>query len=307
MRPKQARHSIRHYLSMTMALALALPALPAVAQQNVIVVLDDSGSMNDSLRGTRERRMDVAKEALLEVLSQLPPETNAGVVTLNTAVNGSRLIVPLGSAEPSRYRQQIQKIRANGGTPLAQYMKVGADELLKARKESIYGTYRLLIVTDGEANNQKLVDSYLPDILSRGIITDVIGVDMESDHSLATKVHNYRRANDRQALAEAISEVFAERADDDQQAEEDFELIAGLPDGFAEQALQALTNVGNDPIGGVDSSGRVVGDQTYGSPTVSVSTGGGAASILGGLVCCMVPIGMFVVIVVVVSKVITRR
>ena len=43
----------------------SLVAAPLTAGQNVVVVLDDSGSMQDSMRGTRTRKIDAAKDALL--------------------------------------------------------------------------------------------------------------------------------------------------------------------------------------------------------------------------------------------------
>ena len=61
----------------------------------------------------------------------------------------------------------IDSITSQGGTPLGEYMKQGADALLDARKKQFgYGTYRLLVVTDGEANDAGLVDGYTPDIIS---------------------------------------------------------------------------------------------------------------------------------------------
>ena len=85
-------------------------------------------------------------------------------------------------------------------------MKRGADALLKAREKQFgYGTYRLLIVTDGEAGDPRLVESFTPDIISRGITIDVIGVEMPSRHTLATRVHSYRNANDPESLRQAIS------------------------------------------------------------------------------------------------------
>ena len=76
-------------------------------------------------------------------------------------------------------------------------MKQGADALLDARKKQFgYGTYRLLVVTDGETDDAGLVDGYTPDIISRGITIDAIGVEMQSQHTLATMVHSYRSADD---------------------------------------------------------------------------------------------------------------
>jgi hypothetical protein len=129
-------------------------------------------------------------------------------------------------------------------------MKAGTDALLAMRESQRYGTYKLLIVTDGEATDQQLVDAYLPDILSRGIVVDVIGVNMAQDHSLATQVHTYRRADDEASLQQAISDIVLgeSTADAGDAGESDFELLAGFPDEVAAEALGALAQMGNQPI-----------------------------------------------------------
>ncbi len=261
-------------------------AAMARADQNVVVVLDDSGSMEDRMRTAsgRVQRIEAAKKALISVLSNLPADTNVGVLALNSEVAGSHWIVPFGPADRSVWEPNIRGIRAEGGTPLGEFLKVGADALLEARSRQIYGTYRLLVVTDGEANDERILDAYLPDVLSRGMIVDVIGVDMESDHSLATRVHNYRRADDDRALQQAISEVFAESSGTNDDANDsDFELIAGLPDGMASAALQAIVNRGNEPVGGAaGATGSFRGAAGGGS-----ASGSAVESVLGGLLCCM--------------------
>jgi hypothetical protein len=108
----------------------------------------------------------------------------------------------------------------------------------------------LLIVTDGEATDAEKVEAYLPDILSRGITVDVIGVDMLDDHSLATKVHSYRRADDPASLTRALQETFAESSGvPDDAGASDFEQLAPIPNEVAAAALAALTASGNHPIG----------------------------------------------------------
>jgi hypothetical protein len=112
----------------------------------------------------------------------------------------------------------------------------------------------MLIVTDGQANkdDQPLVDAYLPDILARGIVVDVIGVAMDDDHLLARRVHSYRRANDLDALQRAISEVFAEVGRQDgagTAAAEGYELLAAFPDEAVGPVLAALTELDHAPIG----------------------------------------------------------
>ncbi len=117
---------------------------------------------------------------------------------------------------------------SQGGTPLGAMMRIGADELLKLRAQAPYDTYRLLVVTDGEATDARLLESLLPDLMSRGLNVDVIGVAMTETHTLAKTCAHVRAAGDTAALTEALSAVFAETAGDTQSAQADFDLLAGL-------------------------------------------------------------------------------
>ncbi len=238
-------------LLLAAAVVSVLPTNSVTANQNVVVVLDDSGSMGERMRGRRETKMEAAKNALISVLEQLPEDTVVGVLLLNGRVNGEPWVIPLGPIDRQSMRSAIQAIRHRSGTPLGKFMKIGADALLELRDARHYGTYRLLVVTDGEASDKRLVEQYLPDIMSRGISVDVIGVDMKGNHSLATKVHSYRRADDPEKLTQALSEIFAETSDKDQDTTgvSDFEFLAGFPDEVAVAALGALSETFNQPIG----------------------------------------------------------
>ncbi|MEZ6133507.1 MAG: VWA domain-containing protein [Pirellulaceae bacterium] len=273
------------------------------AEQTVVVVLDDSGSMAEKMRTSngRMKRMDVAKSALLRVLGDLPEDTQVGVLALNTEVNGDTWIVPLGEGASTQWEANIERIRPVGGTPLGAALRMGADALLEARSARPYATFRLLIVTDGEANDPELVDAYLPQVMARGIVTDVIGVDMKSQHTLATRAHSYRSAADDAALERAIGEVFAETSADDQNAEEDFELLASLPDGFAEEALRALTAVRNEPLqeaaeyrAATPSFTRTINSSGGSQPNNSIFD-----ALLGSMMCCFgVFFGLAILVVV---------
>lgn len=234
-------------------LALVLIGLsgPANAGQIVAVVLDDSGSMGEPMRRTpRVRKIQAAKSALLAVLNDLPKDAQLGIVLLNGSVQGSSWVVPLGPVDFPKARQAILQVQPINGTPLGKFMKVGADALLEHRAKEFYGDYRLLIVTDGEATDAELVDRYLPEIMARGLNVDVIGVDMPQQHSLATRVHTYRRADDPAALQQAIRTVLAETlASRDDGGESAFEIVATIPDEVATAALKALSESGNQPIG----------------------------------------------------------
>jgi len=219
---------------------------------NVVIVLDASGSMNETLAGTRTTKITAAKSALKTVLQQVPLSTHIGLLVFSAKNLTDDWVYPLGPRRDEELLRAIERPLPRGDTPLGLYLKKGADRLLEERtKQFGYGTYRLLVVTDGEAQEPQLVDRYTPEIVARGITVDVIGVGMSRDHTLATKVHSYRRANDPAALNRAVAEVLAEvaRPRSDTAQADAFELLAPIPVEVAAAALQALSVSGNQPIG----------------------------------------------------------
>jgi hypothetical protein len=253
---------------MTMKRTLLLAALLVVSlgnsawagdenfdQDNVVVVLDASGSMSKAMRGTRISRMDAAKQALLAVLDHMPANAKVGILVFSGSdPKYKNWVYPLGPMNKSAMRKAILGPKPGGGTPLADYMKIGADRLLKEREKQFgYGSYRLLAVTDGVADSGQRVAPYAQDILARGITLDAIGVDMKQDHILAKLAHSYRRANDPASLKKAVSEIFAEVGGTDakslQGVQDDFEIVGSLSPDLALSIIQALAASGNHPIG----------------------------------------------------------
>ena len=233
---------------------------PAGDIDNVVVVLDASGSMKEPMIGDpRTMKMDAAREAIREVLATVPPTTHVGLLVFSGKNVPNDWVFPLGPREDEVLEAGLAKIMPDGNTPLGAYIKKGADRLLERRADqSGYGSYRLLVVTDGEANDQRLVDRYVPEVLGRGLVVDVIGVSMAQDHILAKRVHSYRRADDPGSLQQAISEVFAEVSDRQVSdvAESGFELIADLPDDVVPAIVESLTKFDNQPIGSRPTRGK---------------------------------------------------
>ena len=232
---------------------LAAPALQAQTyHDNVVIVLDASGSMRGALTGTGLSKIDGAKAALKEVVQKLPDSTYVGLLVFSAGNLTNDWAFPLGPRDNVQLVRAIDMPEPRQGTPLGRYIKKGADRLLEERaKQFGYGTYRLLVVTDGEAEDAKLVDRYTPEVIARGITMDVIGVGMNRRHTLATKVHSYRAANDPGSLKKALQEVFAEVSSPggDNPMEDVFTQIAGLPSEVAAAAIQTLAATGNTPIG----------------------------------------------------------
>lgn len=144
-------------------------------------------------------------------------------------------------------------------------MKEAVDKLMdKREKQFNNGNYGLIVITDGEANNEAdwLVNSklardrgrlsYIDEIKSRGIKISAIGVSMDKAHTLATEVP-YRSAEDPESFARAVKESVSEVSISS--AAKTFEGsgfdgdISGFPSEVALAVVEAISTVQNHPIG----------------------------------------------------------
>ena len=216
-----------------------------IHKDNIVVILDASGSMQDKFSGDRTKsKMEAAKAALQEVLSKIPDDTHIGLLVFSGANIRNEWVYPLGPKDTQKLTAAIHLPQPGGNTPLGKYIRIGANRLLEQReKQYNYGNYRLLVVTDGEASDTDKVKHYTPEILNRQIRVDVIGVDMKTDHMLANVVDSYRKADNPGELVAAVSQILAETDDTgtDVGGEDAFEYIAPLSSEIAADLIQQLT------------------------------------------------------------------
>lgn len=225
----------------------------ALLQKNVVVILDASGSMRDRMSLSQSlSKMEVAKAALWEVLKRLPEDTNIGLLVFGATNIKNGWAYPLAYRHDATLQRAIAFPEPYWDTPLGAFIKKGADSLLQQRaKQNGYGSYRLLIVTDGKATDPELVEKYLPEVLARGIRIDIVGIKMKAQHDLATRVHSYRNGSDLESLKKALADAIAE-ADvqgSDATVREAYDEIAPLPDELIRAILKALCERANHPIG----------------------------------------------------------
>ena len=216
-----------------------------IHKDNIVVILDASGSMLDKFSGDQTKsKMEAAKAALQEVLAKVPDDTQIGLLVFSGANIQNDWVYPLGEKDTQKLIAAINSPRPSGNTPLGKYIRIGANRLIEQReKQYNYGTYRLLVVTDGEASDADKVKHYTPKILNQQIRIDVIGVDMKTDHMLANVVDSYRKADNAGELVAAVSQILAETGDTgtDIGSEDAFEYIAPLSVEIASDLIQRLT------------------------------------------------------------------
>lgn len=241
----------------TLVVALAV-SVSARADDFIVVVFDTSGSMGEHMRTAGKSRMTVAQDALCETLTKAPASTKIGVLTFEG------WIYDLITVDKPKLEAAIRGTRPGGGTPLYKYMKDGADRLLQERAEQLnVGSYKLLVVTDGQAQDDNLnhdgqwrdntfKPGYLKDIINRGIVVDAIGLDMGEDHKLKNQINGfYMKGEDPASLKQGLNKAVAEVGfgGKDSGGEEFFAELNQMPETFVKATITGLTDLPNHPIG----------------------------------------------------------
>lgn len=273
-------------------LLFCLLATPAMAADNIVVVLDNSGSMKTPFGNVT--RMDAAKTTLHGELNKIKADSKVGIVVLNPSPSWKVALAPI---DHNKLHPIIDSIVPDGGTPLGGAMKLGADALLQLRSKEKYGTYRLLVITDGDATDNNLVVQYTPDIVSRGISVDVIGLNLKN-HTLSKNVRSFKSADDQESLNKSVAGILAETSLGTDVGSE-YELLQALPDGMADKVIEALVMPVDTPIG---EPRKIIvnGQKTEASfrPNVSATQSQSEPSGFGGVMFILACVVIFAIVMI---------
>jgi Ca-activated chloride channel homolog len=120
--------------------------LPALSQGRSIIVLDGSGSMWGQIDG--RAKLEIAREALVEVLGGLPPETELGLIAYGHRTQGAcddiELIVPPATGTAAAISDAAQNLQFVGKTPLTEAVRQAAVELRSSEEKAT-----VILITDG--------------------------------------------------------------------------------------------------------------------------------------------------------------
>ena len=196
--------------------ALAL-ALPAVAAERAIIVLDGSGSMWAQIEG--KARITIARETLASVLATLPAELELGFMTYGHREKGNcadieMLIEPASGTGPA-IAAAAQDINPKGMTPISDAVRLAAEDLRYTEQKAT-----VILITDGLETCEVHPCALASELEAQGIdfTTHVLGFGLsdEEGQQVACLAENtggkYLAANDGSALVEALTTTVAQVA-----------------------------------------------------------------------------------------------
>lgn len=169
-----------------------------------MIVLDDSGSMGSDL--------EQAKTAVLQSLDMMDAEDRVGVLALNAG-----LVLPMTSVGDAKatLQAQLAPLRPTGSTPLGPALSAARDFLsAEAARARSFGTYRIIVTTDGEADDaDALVREVIETVNTTPIQVATIGIGIGKRHVLnAAGNTSYVAVDDVSKLREALQAAIAENS-----------------------------------------------------------------------------------------------
>ncbi|SEP98067.1 Ca-activated chloride channel family protein [Devosia sp. YR412] len=190
-------------------------ALPAVAAERAIIVLDGSGSMWAQIDG--KARITIARETLHEVLATLPDDLELGFMTYGHREKGNcddieMLVEPaLGTADA--ITAAADAINPKGMTPISDAVRLAAEDLQFTEQKAT-----VILITDGLETCEVDPCALASDLESRGIdfTTHVLGFGLsdEEGQQVACLAENtggrYLSAEDGDALVSALTTTVAQ-------------------------------------------------------------------------------------------------
>ncbi len=177
-------------------------AAPDPDRQINAIVLDDSGSMGEAIAP--------AKDAVVEALDAMASGDRVAILALNKG-----LILPFMNVVDARQAlpPALAPINSKGGTPLTDAVRTARELLsVEAAQARAFGTYRLILTTDGEADDGRALNEEVEDIARRTPIQiATIGIGIDGDHVLRRPtLTTFFTIDDASQLGAALKKTVAE-------------------------------------------------------------------------------------------------
>ena len=190
-------------------------ALPAVAAERAIIVLDGSGSMWAQIDG--KARITIARETLHQVLATLPDDLELGFMTYGHREKGNcsdiEMLIEPAVGTGAAIAAAADAINPKGMTPISDAVRLAAEDLQFTEQKAT-----VILITDGLETCEVDPCALAADLESRGIdfTTHVLGFGLsdEEGQQVACLAENtggqYLSAEDGDALVEALTTTVAQ-------------------------------------------------------------------------------------------------
>lgn len=200
--------------------AVAWPPLPAaplaladnLVAVNYLVLLDTSGSMQKSECSGDRSKFDAARDALRGFAASLGAADRYAVAVFKGT--GARLVLPFGSGDGQRRQldRVLSELSPDGATPLHGAIDQSYQWLTEqAQRQAGYGTYRLVVITDGYSTDKDPKDLAMAVVCRSAVEVHAIGFCIGGGHALNIPGYtSYYTANSPQQLAAGLAAVRAE-------------------------------------------------------------------------------------------------
>lgn len=161
------------------------------APVNLVAVVDKSGSMSGA-------PLELVRKSLRQVVSQLRPGDQISIVLYGDTSHVHLAPTPFTAASKAQILKSIDEIQSAGSTYMEAGLKVGYETAF-ASQEGFAGSTRLMLFTDEQPNVGRTdAASFIGMALEaskRNVGLTTIGVGVQFDASLATKVSSTRGGN----------------------------------------------------------------------------------------------------------------
>ncbi len=183
---------------------------PVQTRKNYVIVFDGSGSMGDSKCSGGSTKYSAGAAAVIEFSSFVPSDANLGLVVFDNRDISVR--VPLGLKNRTAFADAVRNVSVGSGTPLKRSIRMGYDILTEqGQKQFGYGTYSLIVVTDGEASGGSPTDLVNQIVDMTPIEFHTVGFCLGDGHELNQPGRTfYAAANSPQKLLDGLKSVLAE-------------------------------------------------------------------------------------------------
>jgi len=159
------------------------------------IALDISGSMSSIDGKDFKSRLTLAKESLTKLVSIMDAEKDK--ISLITFNNKSKKIFRLLNKKEiqQKYLNDINSLKANGGTNLVEALKAAMNNLNNENIEK--KEKRIVMITDANYNdkNNILLNLFKQCIEEKGISITLMAISSESNLSLADKLSHFKGCN----------------------------------------------------------------------------------------------------------------